>query len=136
MVNDVLLDTNVILRLLRAGQPSHHTEARRLFEQAREGKLRLIVPTLIVAEVVFVLHGFYQLGRAEIAQLVKDLAATPGVVLPEAGAVARAAELFGKHSIDFANAYLAALAHESGTYTVATFNNRDYRRFSWLHLIP
>lgn len=128
--------TNVILRLLRGDQPAHHAQARRLFERAAEGKLRLIVPTLVVGEVVFVLQGFYGLNRAEITQIVKDLAVTPGVVLPETEAVTLAAELFGRHGIDFADAYLAALARENKTPTLATFNKRDFRRFSWLTLAP
>jgi len=136
MASDVLLDTNVILRLLRADEPAHHAQARRLFEQAGEGKLRLIVPTLVIAEVVFVLQGFYRLGRPEIAQVIQDLAATPGVVLPEAAAVTMAAQILGRHGIDFADAYLAALARESKTATLATFNKRDFRRFSWLSLLP
>jgi len=136
MASDVLLDTNVILRLLRGDEPAHHAQARRLFEQAAQGKVRLVVPTLVVAEVVFVLQGFYSLGRADIAQLLKDLAATPGVVLPEAGPVMVAADLFGRHGIDFADAYLAALARESKIATLATFNKRDFRRFSWLNLLP
>ena len=136
MADDVLLDTNVILRLLPADHPSHAAEARRLFDQAREGKLRLVVSTMVVAEVVFVLQGFYGLNRVEIAQLIKDLAATPNVVLLESSTVIRASEIFGAHGIDFADAYLAALARESKTLTLATFNKRDFRRFAWLKLIP
>lgn len=135
MADDVLLDTNVILRLLRADHPAHHAEARQLFEQAREGKIRLVVPSLVIAEVVFVLQGFYRLQRAEIAQLVKDLATSPGVVLPEMRAIIRAADIFGNHGVDFADAYLAALAQETKT-TLASFNKRHFRRFPWLKLIP
>jgi predicted nucleic acid-binding protein len=136
MLNDVLLDTNVILRLLRADHPVHHAEARRLFEEADIGKLRLSVPVLVVAEVVFVLHGFYGIRRAEIAKLINDLTASPGVVLLESSVVMRAVEIFGAQGIDFADAYLAALAQETRTTTVATFNKRDFRRFEWLKLVP
>jgi predicted nucleic acid-binding protein len=136
MADDVLLDANVILRLLRADQPSQHAEARRLFEQAREGKLRLLLATLVVAEVVFVLDGFYKLKRAEILNLLRDLFATPNVTLLEPRTVTRAAEIFGVHNVDFVDAYLAALAEESKTTMLATFNRRDFRRFPWLNLIP
>jgi uncharacterized protein len=136
MLNDVLLDTNVILRLLRADHPVHHAEARRLFEEADKGKLRLIVPVLVVAEVVFVLQGFYRVQKAEIAKLINDLAASPGVVLLESSVVMRAVEIFGTQGIDFADAYLAALARASKVTTVATFNKRDFRRFEWLKLVP
>ena len=136
MLNDVLLDTNVILRLLGADHPVHHAQARRLFEEADKGKLRLIVPVLVVAETVFVLQGFYRVQRAEIAKLIKDLAASPGVILLESSVVTRAVEIFGTQGIDFADAYIAALAEETGTTTVATFNKRDFRRFEWLQLVP
>jgi predicted nucleic acid-binding protein len=136
MPSDVLLDTNVILRLLRADQPSQHAEARQLFQQAREGKLRLLLPTLVVAEVVFVLDGFYKLERTQIMDLLSDLFVTPNVILLEPRAVTRATEIFGVHNVDFVDAYLAALAEETKTTLLASFNKRDFRRFPWLKLIP
>jgi len=44
--------------------------------------------------------------------------------------------VFGAHHVDFVDAYLAALAQENKTSTLATFNKRDFRRFPWLKLIP
>jgi predicted nucleic acid-binding protein len=136
MATDVLLDTNVILRLLRADQSLQHAEARRLFEQARQGKVRLLLPALVAAEVVFVLEGFYELPRPQILELLRDLLATPNISLLEPRTVTRAAEIFGAHPVDFVDAYLAALAEETRTTTLATFNKRDFRRFPWLTLIP
>jgi len=60
----------------------------------------------------------------------------PGVVLLESGAVTRAVEIFGTRGIDFADAYLIALAQESKTTTVAAFDNRGFGRFEWLKLVP
>ena len=59
MVEEVLLDTNVILRHALGDDPSHWRQALRLFEQAGEGTLRLLVPSLVIAQVVWTLESFY-----------------------------------------------------------------------------
>jgi len=58
------------------------------------------------------------------------------VVLLEPRTVINAVQVFGAHRVDFVDAYLAALAQETKTATLATFNKRDFRRFPWLKLIP
>ena len=80
--------------------------------------------------------GFYRLDRARILELLQDLVASPNVVLVEPRAIIRAVQVFGSNHIDFVDAYLAALAQETKTVMLATFNKRDFRRFPWLKLIP
>ena len=77
MAHEVLLDTNVILRYALADDPLHQQQARRLFEQAGEGKLRLLVPSLVIAQVVWTLESFYRASREYITGLLEALLATP-----------------------------------------------------------
>src|SRR5262249_40106503 len=103
---------------------SHYAQARRLFEQACEGRFRLLLPALVVAEVVFVLQDFYRVHRAEILELLQDLIASPNVVLHESQTVISAVQVFGAHHVDFVDAYLAALAQVTKTATLASFKAR------------
>jgi len=136
MVEEVLLDTNVILRHALGDHQLHGQQARRLFEQASEGDLRLLVPSLVIAQVVWTLESFYQASREYITGLLRALLATGGVTAVEPRVVSRCIEVYGAHNIEIVDAYLVALAEETKTPVLATFNKKDFRRFSHLKLIP
>jgi len=136
MVEEVLLDTNVILRHALGDDVSHRRQALRLFEQAGEGTLRLLVPTLVIAQVVWTLESFYRASREYITGLLEALLETPGVTALEPRVAARCMEIYRTHNIEIVDAYLVALAEETKTPVLATFNKKDFRRFPHLRLIP
>ena len=136
MVEEVLLDTHVILRHALGDDPSHRRQALRLFEQAGEGTLRLLVSSLVIAQVVWTLESFYRASREYIAGLLQALLETPGVTALEPRVVSRCIEIYGAHDIEIVDAYLVALAEETKTPVLATFNKKDFRRFPHLKLIP
>ena len=136
MVEEVLLDTNVILRHALGDDPSHQRQARRLFQRAGKGTYRLLVPSLVIAQVVWTLESFYQASREYITGLLRALLETPGVTAIEPRVVSRCIEIYGTHNIEIVDAYLVALAEETKTPALATFNKKDFRRFPHLKLIP
>jgi predicted nucleic acid-binding protein len=136
VVEEVLLDTNVILRHALGDDPLHRKQALRLFEEAGEGSLRLLVPSLVIAQVVWTLESFYQANREYIVGLLRALLASPGVTALEPRVARRCVEIYAAHNIEIVDAYLVALAEETKTPALATFNKRDFRRFPHLKLIP
>jgi len=136
MVEEVLLDTNIILRHALGDDPAHGRQARRLFEQASAGTLRLLVPSLVIAQVVWTLESFYRASREYVAGLLKALLETPGVTAHEPRVISRCIEIYRAHNIEIVDAYLVALAEETKTPVLATFNKKDFRRFPHLKLIP
>lgn len=137
MAEDVLLDTNVILRHALGDDPSHQQQAQRLFQEAEEGKLRLLVSTLVLAQVVWTLESFYRASREYISGLLDSLLSTPGVAAIEPRVARRSIEIYAAHKkLEIVDAYLVALAEETKTPVLATFNKSDFRRFPFLRLIP
>jgi predicted nucleic acid-binding protein len=136
MIEEVLLDTNIILRHALGDDPAQGRQARRLFEQAGEGTLRLLVPSLVIAQVVWTLESFYRASREYITGLVQALLETPGVTALEPRVASRCIEVYRAHHIEIVDAYLVALAEETKTPVLATFNKKDFRRFPHLKLIP
>jgi uncharacterized protein len=137
MSEDVLLDTNVILRHALGDDKSHQQQAQQLFEQAGEGRLRLLVSSLVIAQVVWTLESFYRASREYIAGLLQALLATPGVAALEPRVARRCLEIYAAHkNVEIVDAYLVALAEETKTPILATFNKGDFRHFPYLRLIP
>lgn len=123
----MLLDSNVLVRHL-TGQPADQARRATAFLAQAD---RLEVPPLIVAEVVYVLESVYEQTRGQVATLVRSVLAFPPLVVSGRASVLRAVELYEARSVDFAEAYLAAVA-EDGDGVVVSFD-QDLDRIETIH---
>lgn len=122
----VLLDANVILRLLLEDHPELTPRAVALFDRAAAGEVQLLIPPTIFSDCFYALKSFYKLPRVDIASGLLDVLNLPGVVALEERAVREALRLLMDRSVDFADAYLAGLALTL-SLPVATFDG-DLRK--------
>jgi predicted nucleic-acid-binding protein len=114
------LDTNILIRHL-TGDPRGQARRATAFLRARH---ELILPDLILAEMVYVLESFYERPRAQIAELARALLALESVAVVDHDLLLRAIELYESLRLDFADAYLAALAELSDVKRVASFDRQ------------
>ena len=112
------LDTNVLIRHLTGDPPAQARRATAFLERADE----LLVPDLILAEVIYVLESFYEVGRQRVAELVRAIIAFPAIIVVDEPLLLRALEVYEVERIDFAEAYLVASAEASGVETIASFD--------------
>ena len=112
------VDTNVLIRHLTGDPPSQAARATRFLAEADE----LLLADLIVAETVYVLESFYEVGRARVADLVRAIIAFDAVRVVDDELLLRAVEVYEIERLDFAEAYLVASAERSGVDTVASFD--------------
>jgi predicted nucleic acid-binding protein len=112
------LDTNVLIRHLTSDPPEQAARATRLLAEADQ----LLLPDLIVAEVVYVLESFYEVPRVRVAELVRAVVAFPAIGVADESLLLRALEVYEVHRLDFADAYLVALAETSGAGAVVSFD--------------
>jgi predicted nucleic acid-binding protein len=123
----LLLDANVLLRFLRDDDPVQAPAARRLLTEARDGKVRVRLTTITLAEVFYALRASYKMPRAECARLLAQVVRT-GVCHVESEALMLATlARVETANVDFGDAYLAAEAVLSGA-GVASFDT-DFARF-------
>ncbi len=120
----------MLIRHLAADPPDMGWRATRLFREASE----LLLPDLIVAECVYVLESFYEIGRQRVAELLRAAIALPSVRVLDARMLLRALELYEVARLDFAEAYLAASAEVTGVAAVASFD-RSLDRISSVRLV-
>lgn len=118
----MLLDTNILVRHL-TGEPADQAGRATTFLRNADS---LELPSLIVAELVYVLESVYEQARSQVAALVRSVLAHPPVYAPEEAVLLRAIELYETVRVHFAEAYLAAAA-ERRDGLVASFD-RDLDR--------
>lgn len=61
------VDTNVVLRFLVKDNLPQYKKAEKWFQEAKDGKRKLVIKPLVVAESCFVLESFYKKSRKDIA---------------------------------------------------------------------
>lgn len=113
----VLLDTNVLVRHFTNDPPGLAAKAR-TFLRVTEG---LFLVDLIIAEIVYVLESYYEAPRATVAKHVRGALGSSTIDVTDAPVLWRALELYEFQRLDFPEAYLAALAEETGA-SVASFD--------------
>ena len=94
----------------------------------------LLVPDLVVAELVYVLESYYEAPRETVAEWVRAVIGFPAVVVTQPEVLLRALEVYERHRLDFAEAYLVAHAEASGVRAIASFD-RTIRRVGSVRLV-
>jgi predicted nucleic acid-binding protein len=115
-----LLDTNVLVRHLTGDPPGQARRATAMLGARHD----LILTDLVMAEMVYVLESYYDRQRAEISGMTRSLLALPSVAVVDHDLLLRAVELYESLRLDFAEAYLAALAELSDVKKVASFDRQ------------
>lgn len=113
----VFLDTNMIIRHLTGDPPAMAKRATKLLASSPE----LVLVDIVVAECVYVLESFYEVPRAEVAELMRAALAMPTIVA-DTDLLLRALEVFELERLDFADAYLIACAELTEIGAVASFD--------------
>ena len=116
------IDANIILRLITGDPPEMAECAARLFQQADEGKLRLIVESVVLAETVWTLSSFYGFAPSDIAPILSTLLVSDGIESRDKLLLLQALVLYQEKNIDFADALLAAAMLNSGIRQVYSFD--------------
>jgi predicted nucleic acid-binding protein len=127
----VLLDTNVVIRHLTGDPPAMARRATKLLAAETE----LVLADLVLAECVYVLESFYEVERSRVAELMRAALAVPSIA-SDSELLLRALEIYELDRLDFAEAYLVAVAEFTGVRSIASFDKAIDRVPSVERLVP
>lgn len=122
----------MIIRHLTGDPPAQAARAT----AALAGAERLLLTDLVVAECIYVLQSFYEVGRARVAELMRAAIALPSIGVIDAPLLRRALEVYEHDRLDFAEAYLVAQAEATGVGAVLTFDRAVDRVASVERIAP
>jgi predicted nucleic acid-binding protein len=112
------IDTNVLIRHLTGDPPDMASRATAALASGE----RLLLADLIVAECVYVLESFYEVGRERVTELMRAAIAFPSIETIDAPLLLRALEIYEVDRLDFADAYLVAQAEATGLNEILSFD--------------
>jgi len=126
------LDTNVLARFFVDDPDDAQAATQRPAAVAALAE-RSFVSVTVLLELEWVMRGFYELSRKDIARVLRALASIEHITLEDRNAVLMAVGAFDK-GLDFADAlHLARSSRVSG---FATFDQRLAKRAKALALTP
>lgn len=122
----VVIDTNLLVRYLTWDDSQKAKAVDNLLSKAEKGELKIFIPSIVIAELVWVLESFYQMYSSEIAELVEAVLHTPGIEVTEKSIIASALKLYRTKNIDLIDAWIIEFAKDRGIKTIYTFDKKHF----------
>lgn len=122
-----VIDTNLLVRYLTEDDPEKAKSVERLLKRAGKGEIRILLPSVVIAELVWVLESYYEMEAGEIAELVGAILNTPGVEVQDKHILREALKTYDKKGIDFVDAWILEFARERKIKTVYTFDKKHFK---------
>ncbi len=85
------------------------------------------MPSVVIAELVWVLESFYKLNISQIAQLVDAILTTPGLEVQDDELIRDAVTIYERDDVDFVDAWVMAFAKQQRVSHIYTFDKKHFR---------
>ncbi|MBI2404782.1 PIN domain-containing protein [Candidatus Gottesmanbacteria bacterium] len=106
--SQVLVDSNIFLRLFVRDDEQKWKDSMRVLQSIAEKQIMAYIPTLVAAEVTFVLTSFYRFEKPRVVQATKSMISISNLKMLDDLSVARATQLYEEHNIKFTDCLLAS----------------------------
>jgi predicted nucleic-acid-binding protein len=125
-----LLDANVIVRFLTNDDEKQAPVAYRLIEEAINGKITLVLHSLIVAKCCWVLESKrYGYSKSDVAEKLDQIVSANSIKTIDKETIKKALQNYREYKVDFVDAYLHALVENSSyLHSTITWNVKDFKR--------
>jgi predicted nucleic acid-binding protein len=127
-VQRVVVDANVFLSTLVHRHDEQRAAAKALLLKAEDGELEVILPQFVVFEIVYVLQSTYRISASELALMLRDLIALPGVLVIDECPWKRVLQYWPAPLPSLADASIVAVAASNRYDAIATFDRKLGKR--------
>lgn len=124
----IWIDANVILRYLLCDHQEFFQKAQKIMLEAEQGKLKLLVAPIIIAEVVWTLESLYKVPKKEIADILSAFICSDGIEAEEGDVVLFALKTYKEKNVDFIDAYLSHHIAKLGINKIFTFDKKHFSK--------
>ncbi len=124
----VVVDANVFLSTLVHRNDRQRDAAKALLLKAEDGELEVVLPQFVVFEIVYVLQSTYRIPATELAPMLRDLIALPGVLVIDECPWKRVLQYWPAPLPSLADAAIVAVAESKRYDAIATFDRKLGKR--------
>ena len=118
---------NLLVRYLTEDDPQKAKAVDTLLNSAAKGELKILIPSIVIAELVWVLESFYKMTVDDITGLVEAILNTPGVDTQDKSVIKAALKLYRSKRIDLIDAWIIEFARAKGAKRIYTFDKKHFK---------
>lgn len=107
-----LLDTNSILRFLLQDIPRQYKKTKEIIFQAKQNKIRVIIPGVVIPELIYALEKFYSFSKETTSEVILSVASSNYIGVENKEIYKLALSLYKKERIYFVDCFLLSYANE------------------------
>ena len=122
-----VIDTNLLVRYLTEDDPDKAQSVETLLIKAGKGEIKIVIPSVIIAELMWVLESYYKMETGEISQLVGSILNTPGIDTQDKNILREVLKIYEKKGTDFVDAWIVEFARERNIKTIYTFDKKHFK---------
>lgn len=112
MSKPVCIDTNVLIRFLRADHPQLSLKAKQIFLSAQKGETKIYLDEVIVAETVWLLASFYKQKKEKIASQLQELISQEWIINPRKKIILECLSLYSTGNLAFIDCWIYCVSKE------------------------
>ena len=124
----VVIDTNLLVRYITDDDPVKAKSVDNLLTKAMNGDVQVLIPSIVIAELVWVLESFYEMKATDIAGIVQAILNTPGIEVTDRPVIAAALLLYKSQNIDLIDAWIIEFARDRSIKTIYTFDKKHFKK--------
>lgn len=102
------VDSNIFIRVLVKETDKIFKECYRFLDLVRQSKIKAFTSSLVLAEIDWVLEGFYGFKKENVIEGLKSILKLRGLKIVDKINASLAIELYEKHNIKFIDALIAS----------------------------
>lgn len=122
-MDEYQLDTNALLRYLTHDIIGEYQKTRTLFNQAKNGRMKLYVCEPVFLETAVMLKRYFKFPKEKVVSFLRDLLNTSYLNIENSAQLASAVNIYSQNSIDLVDAILLMRA-QVNRQRIFTFDSR------------
>ncbi|MBA1335952.1 MAG: hypothetical protein HPY66_1771 [Firmicutes bacterium] len=116
------IDANVILRHLTNDVPDQAKQAEELLKRVEEGKEDVFLPDIILADIIWILEGYYKQTREDIREWITAILSLQGLKFSDKDMALNALDIYVDKRIDWSDAFTASQMLQRGITEIYSFD--------------
>ena len=117
------IDANIILRFLTNDLPDQADRAASLLRKLENREDTAFLPDLILADIIWVLEGYYKQPRAQIRDWMTTILSLPGLEFSNKEMALTALDIYVENKIGWSDAFTASQMLACGITEIYSFDH-------------
>ena len=132
----VFVDTNIFLETLIKRKKEDYLQCVRLFELARDRKIKLVTAVVVIAEVAWTLKSFYGFSRQKVADGLESIYRLPGLSMIDKYDLSVAISMYKNSGVKFVDALVASIKPVGEKEWVVVSYDKDFDKLGVIRKEP